>query len=95
MRNSAINWNLQAKVLDDVGFGAVAQQSAGDLAVFKDPQGGAAADAGLGILLLHSFFTGGDNTVPASGRAVDAETGMGACNLRFHTFGRPAHCIGG
>ena len=55
----------------------------------------AAADAVLGILFLHSLLAGGDNTVPASGRAVDAETGMGAGNLRFHTFGRPAHCIGG
>ena len=59
------------------------------------PCRGAAADAGLGILLLLSLFTGGDNTVPASGRAVDAETGMGAGNLLFLLFGNAAQCIGG
>ena len=56
---------------------------------------GAAADAVLGILFLHSLLTGGDNTVPASGRADVAETGMVEGNLCFHTFGNLAQRIGG
>ena len=59
------------------------------------PSRGAAVHAVLGILFLHSLFTGSDNTVPASGRADDEEMGMGAGNLLFLLFGNAAQCIGG
>ena len=54
------------------------------------PCRGAAADADLGILLLHSFFTGSNNSVPVSGRADDAETGVVAGNFLFLLFGNAA-----